>query len=463
MPEHEPSETLKKTELIEGSGSPETKRDELYEKIDQKIDLIVKLYNLADDRGLHGGAYSEESVAKEKNLFENYVQTILSEFPDKKEIIERYDLLRRQSDDIRLYIDSEEEKLKREGKENLSYQILEDKYELIDQLIDEINQIYELDDDTQFVIRIRQGLKTALEQREKIRDILQTFGEDNLNPEKWSRFLKENYPNIHREIFENIVQVIPDFYSIHILINRENYNKYYKSAGFSLAKWQFPINIIKSSPINQTFDEKLYEDIFYPGKSLDNTLRHEDLHSFLKGFGYPLTSRYFTFHNINKIIERIKQNKRYKAPSYVINVDYEFLKKNIQNFIDYGQEELMAEIVSIPHPDRTTHFPSHTFTFNIRNLLLLKHKTSGDEKTDTIVNNELSKLENNLELFLSEVRSLYISIYKKYQNDNLYKLDEIILKLDCALMLFPPSKIRHVRRWLEWKLNSTPTIPTSRV
>lgn len=414
--------------------SPETSRDKLFEIVDRKIDLVTELYQYTNSLKFPTRQDTKQ-LRREEQFFANILEKSQSMFPKKQELVARLDQI--ESDLKALPITANRDDIDDDDFINKMEQLAMERKQILD------------DDDVTFMVRFRRGIPGAVKKRGQVREMLKEvidIGGGLSKPASYRKYLEGNTPP---ELIDGIDRVMPSSFSISFIVRQEEYDRQI-NLGSGIHMEKSPFNFIKDQSIeminNDTADALLYG--VKPGMAV--IVDHENAHSFLEEFNFN-SDDLFEIGVIDRVINRINRLKEGKVPAVIIGRNVTSVSNILLTFIDRGKEELIAELVSKPCSQRFPDFPKSTYNMRMRELF---GKLDSYKNIDPVLDDAINKVKQRADVdkLKTELASLYQEVKNRYKEDP-EKLKIMLAKLDSALILFPPSKFRHIRNWLDWKLD----------
>lgn len=420
--------------------SSKEKAESLYAKIERKIGLVNDLWEMAETLPVPKAGDSEEVAETEKNQFRVFLRAVNRSLPETRPKLKKYAEIQKQIRNLKKGLPpqpSNSEKTEEQSDQD------DNVFELIEQLRQNAETILD-DDDVAFVFKLRKGIENALLVRRKIRNILKELEGATASPSAYDKLLTGEYKKLQGAVME----IIPRNFSLNLITEKTAFEKVFKptTKGFhpSHQVW----NLIKDYE-PKTPEEKLVVAFTGAAAALKETIEHENFHVFIEGFLSGEISEFRCHKMFDKIktsAERLSRLKRIKTPADITLHEKRLLRKKLKTLVDQGQEELMAEIISIPHSRRGQRFPRHTFSNRLRKFLIeLKTLRGQDEDVDKIIDETAPYVD------IEKIREKIGALYDKVKTD----IPEKLKDLDVAFILLPLSKIHHiehlVERWITTK------------
>lgn len=403
----------------EAKSARDETREDLYEKLEAKIDIIKDIWSSTREFLPPSSDDTPGTVRREEETLSVYFTKALGAFPHAKEMLAQYDA------DKQLYDDLISKK---------------DPFSESEQADEALRRIEKLlhNNDFRFVLSLRGGLKSALNRRQEVRAVLRVAGTEDI-----VGGCERQLPEKYKDIFASKIRGVREGrFSVGLIVEPVALESAAGKGARGFHAPHTPWNFTRE----ETFDDKVLEMIFgrddeVPGSRQNETVAHEDFHSFIEGFSVGSITL-FDPERIKLNAKAILRFKKMQSPDIVIKNELWLFKRDLLRFQNCGQEELLAEIVSIAHED----IPSHTFASTMDNARLMLISMKGrDPDIDTVIGQVLPQFD--VSFFRNRLQRLYRIVEKS--------APERIEDLDAALVLFPPSKLQRVEsiveRWTQKK------------
>lgn len=372
-------------------------REGIYDKLERKIGVVKSIWQFASELPVPGADEEPAVQEKEEDEMNGIVQGAMNSFGDAKPGLARLKDLESEMHSARL-----------------TNEVLREFVSLVG------------DDDISFLRSIQMGVQRAMEKRRSIRIILKKLGQGRVqDPEAYRPFL----PSKLLPLADSVERVEVGSFSVNLTVEEEAFashmgdsdDQQYKTYGFHShdSVW----NLIRGESMDP--DET------------SQTVIHEELHSFAEGFVLPEES-WVRDADLEEVLEqdRLALNITKDDPQ-AFRRARAIMMGHLRMYADSDHEELVAELVSLPHRN----LPLHTF------------RKRHEQKDDFVsgMDDPLSRaVVVDCDYYTLEwIEDLIGDSYAKLME----KAPERIVDLDLALCLLPPSKYRHVerlvKRWAE--------------
>ncbi|OGE94529.1 MAG: hypothetical protein A3B10_00880 [Candidatus Doudnabacteria bacterium RIFCSPLOWO2_01_FULL_44_21] len=376
-------------------------REFLFERLEAKIAILRKLWSVA--QVLSAPEAGESSELTEK-LF---LAKIFSEARDKFPLAERefgeYEQIKKSLASLQKKMDK------------IGFEKGNDKYgEQFDALIARREDLLE-DDDFRFLLSIREGITTLLKKRDEIRTVLANIEENDKDPKSLWPVLPEPY---REQLKGKPIELLPNRFSISIVLEGKEYEE-----------------LFHDSSLGRHIHDSVWSFVKKDASPIEQTRAHEDFHSFAEGFSIG-SANLFSPEKIREAIQSIITIKSQGAPLAIVNIFLTRLKHRIIGFKDYGYDEFLAELASLPYRK----IPADTFATNVHEAQQILEEFKGkDPDIDPIIDEGLKYLD------VEEFRNRIQNIYKRVEVFGPKRIPDLIF----AFSLIPPSRLRHIERLVE--------------
>lgn len=402
------------------------RREGMYQNVEARSAVLVNLWERAQSMPIPRSTDSDEQKGDERQLLLGVLDPILNAKPGLREKFNR-------AIEIKTVLDEDEEKSEGKSEEELDY---DDFKERLLPLGQEFETIVSENPEIRFLLNVFSGIEGLLSKRNQLRSMQQKIGpihssgritkdEANKLLNKKSIFIDHiNWAQVGRFSVSFVVE--PLVFRI----------KDATALGYSTGL----INIIYG--LNEE-REKLLESIFGRNSNkqeqIAEVIAHEEFHSFADSFylGESWSQLQWSY---DSSLARLTRLKELGAPEPIIQTELGLLRIYIGNVEDASREEILAEFAQ--SSDRS-YVPRTTFaTYDgekarfLEKVLKDQSQIFGDQKKAF-----------DIDRLRQEIKSIYEQV------------DAIIperrLEVDSLFVLFPPSKIRHIRRivnrWIQAK------------
>lgn len=300
---------------------------------------------------------------------------------------------------------------------------------------DDFKDIFEnvpvgLQNDKQFADFLLVGTKAATEKRKQIRTTLsqaRSMGQDDFDtllPDKL-KFFKGK-----------IIKGLPGNFSITLVVDDDSLTEYSKRFPASSHIRAFHEkgtiwNLQQEHPYNISLDLPHTRQ----KKSFDETLLHEDFHSFMECFPVDETSSDYLWGLVGLRLDQL-QNAKLQGDQVTIQDKIRAAKSAITRFVDIDHEELLASLASVNDRWNIGYFFGALQLEKARDLKTIEGL---DPAVDSIIKNLRWVLDGN------QLKNTLNGWYQEVGR----KAPERMTDLDIALALFSPSQFKNVGRLVE--------------
>jgi len=425
----------------------------ILEKLEKKVGIIAEITEIVNNTKL------EENPEKVKEKFLHFQERVFAQYPKTYPLFKEYKSLSQEEEKKRNRYLELERKLsttKLSEAEIKEYEKLEKEKEKIETQLKQLTQKGGVNFD--FLISIYYGINSLLDSFKFVQEIK---NDRNLIIQKLKEAFRFKFETKEEEekMKEHIQDIIINNpFAINIILDKDYFEHLVGKKTIEGVHCQgSPFSLIKAMPNS---------------KFISETIKHETNHAILKNF-IPL--RYSPARRLKLILEHPTKFEKLKTPKWLIEDTkkqrYNFLKKiPVQEIIDGLHLEILADINIISQhlleplePSESDYpvllklagldleeklnkklgFSTCQNEFNRIREILMKFHLKKDEEPE--IREYCQKLKGEIEKsFLETIqemrRALFIS---KHLNNE--------LEIHSLLILLPPSKYRHIKRYLQFR------------
>lgn len=398
---------------------PRSNRDRIYDNIDRKAGIVSDLWRTAtilppllSD--------SPEFVDAESRVLRGIVDRARGKMPDAFEVYDRYQMLDTAMDSLSSSVDPEEE------------QMLEIQAEM-----DEIKSTVP---DLDFAKGVVEGVEALVKRRADLRQMQEIVGEPLPNGIYKDMSGFKGIKGIPEDAFSSITRVYMGAYSVNIFMHDKKYDELYAESypntlGIHLGSPNSLLSVVRDHLGDYVQLGWISPEDFDNG--LSSTILHEEFHGFADSFDFRSTD-FGRIQGLLKsqviLLQKAIDEHDFRLAGTLSNQ----IRANLKIIPDASMEEILAEMASTQDRDS---IPSSTFAYHDRGKRQLLDSVSAHSAMVHVdVEKEAGKLVDILEL-QHAIGWIY------HLTD--HEIPERRSEVDALFAIFPPSKIRHIRRVVE--------------
>jgi len=406
------AEEFRKSQSKEGSSHRDNRtetREFLYERLEAKIAILRKLWSVAQVLSAPEAREYSGRIITEKLFLSKIFSDARDKFPLAVREFKEYDQIRKSL------------ALLQEKMDKLGFEKGSDKYgEKFDALIAKREELLG-DDDFRFLLSMRDGITTLLRKRDEIRTVLKNIEGNDKDPKALWEVLPEPY---REQLKGKPIELLSNRFSISVVLEEKEYEE-----------------LFHDSSLGRHIHDSIWSFVKRDSRPIEPTRAHEDFHSFAEGFSLG-SANLFSPEKMRAAIQSIITIKSRGAPPGIVNNFLTNLRRRIIGFKDYGYDEFLAELASLPYRK----IPSDTFATNVHEARQILEEFRGkDPDIDPIIDEGLKYLD------IEEFRNQIHGIYKRVEASDPKRIPDLIF----AFSLIPPSQFRHIERLVDrWEKQS---------
>lgn len=399
-------------------------REQLYEISERKIAVIEEIWAFCERQPVPTPYDSPEAIQAEYEAFEQLKRRTLSMLGERP--YERF-------------------KLSKESGETLQE---EAGAEIVDE--EDIEGYPLQDSEVSFLNAVERGIEGLWAKRETLHRILRELGENYLNPTAYDSYINRHpyHPprggvqkiGIHSFSISLVIESAVVWKellgkrAVHVAgkhISGSIWNIVYGSREYIRGEL-LSIAELMSSLFNRD-DLKVDDEAVM--RVIERNQRHENAHSIIEEFGFKPEYLDYPVESVLSHLRRLNSLNDAKAPEVVIKREREFVGKKITYLFDRYHYEIVTDMVSKSRL-------SLAYAINLTGEAVREILARAEREGLVIEPTVLNKLK---ELNLLEVSKRLRRLEARVER----RIPEKVKSFYAAVVLFPPSKIRHIERLVD--------------